>query len=523
MRRRTIILLGGAAVSAAALPVAAYGFLALNARDAPERAALDAAPEASGAGPGSPEGTWIVADVPTNFVGYRVRERLGPVAAPSDAVSRTNQVEGTATIDDGRLTALDVTVDMASLDSGSPRRDEFVREEALQVGRFPTGELHLGEPVEVGVPDPPNGTIELSVAGQLTLGGETNDVVFEVQARWNGPTIQAAGATEIERSDFGIDVSSRAGFNIDERGTIEFELTLSPQGAQVDAPPPTLVDNPATATDEGEFRPPCQSDDNTVRLDPPVLVTGTVPESDSTHFEIVSGAQQVAPVQTSTGLAGGASWSPDGSRIVYSASASVDAPRTLAVVGSGGGAPAPLPGLTGVTQPDWGADDEIVFVRGSESDGTDIWIAEPDGSDARVLVETPGADGDPRWSPDGRTVVFTTVDGANNQDVVMVGRDGRGLRTVVSGAGYEYTPSFTPDGAEVLFVRDGSIFVVALDGDHERRLTDGPSDINPAISPAGDQLAFLRKGSLYLADADGSEPACVVTHQSIGGGPRWQP
>jgi Tol biopolymer transport system component len=104
-----------------------------------------------------------------------------------------------------------------------------------------------------------------------------------------------------------------------------------------------------------------------------------------------------------------------------------------------------------------------------------------------------------------------------------VGRDGRGLRTVVGGPGYEYTPSFTPDGAEVLFVRDGSIFVLALDGDDERRLTDGPSDINPAMSPDGDQLAFLRKGSLYVADADGSEPACVVTHQSIGGGPRWRP
>jgi hypothetical protein len=75
------------------MPLGAYGFVALSSRDAPEPAALGAPPEASGGGPASAEGTWVVADVATNFAGYRVRERLGPVAAPSDAVARTDQVQ----------------------------------------------------------------------------------------------------------------------------------------------------------------------------------------------------------------------------------------------------------------------------------------------------------------------------------------------------------------------------------------------------------------------------------------------
>jgi len=523
VRRRTILLLAGVGAIVVAVPVGAYAFVALRNRDTPEPAALGA-PLGDGGGPASPDGTWVVADVATNFVGYRVRERLGPVAAPSDAVARTDQVDGTATIRAGELTALDVTVDLASLTSNSARRDDFVRGEALDVDEFPTGELHLVDPVEVGAFDSgqPHEVVELALLAELTLRGETHEIVFDVQARWNGSTIQAAGSTRIQRSDYGIDVSSRAGFNISEEGTIEFELTLASGQAAVGAPPPTLVDNPATISDEGEFRPPCQSNDTELAVDPPVLVTGSALDGDSTDVELVSGAQQVAPVVTSRGLTGGAAWSPDGDQIVYSSSTTVEDPRTLWVVAATGGVPTPVPRLSDVTHPDWGPDGQIVFVQHTEGDQSDIWVVEPDGSGARVLAETPGLDTDPRWSRDGESVVFVTVDGEQNQDVVVVGSDGRGLRTLVSTPAYDYAPSFTPDGG-VLFVRDGSIFAVGIDGEDERQLTDGPSDANPEMSPDGRQLAFLREGSLHVAAPDGSRPACVVTNESIGGGPRWRP
>jgi len=315
VRRRTVLLLAGVGAVVVAMPLCAYGFVALSSRDAPEPAALGAPPEASGGGgPASAEGTWVVADLATNFAGYRVRERLGPVAAPSDAVARTDQVEGTAILRAGELTALDVTVDLASLSSNSPRRDDFVSGEALDIDEFPTGELHLVDPVEIEAFDlvRPHDVVELAVPAELTLRGETHEVVFDVQARWNGPTIQAAGSAHIQRSDYGIDVSSRAGFNIAEEGTIEFELTFTSDHAAVGAPPPTLVDNPATISDEGEFRPPCQSDNAELRLDRPVLVTGSALHGDSTQVELVSGAHQVAPVVISLGLTGGAAWSPDG-------------------------------------------------------------------------------------------------------------------------------------------------------------------------------------------------------------------
>jgi polyisoprenoid-binding protein YceI len=518
VNRRPKNVLLAAAGAVVVLPVAAYGILALLSHDAPAPASLGSAPEAAGQGPGRADGTWVVADVPTNFVGYRVRERLGPIAAPSDAVGRTTQVDGTVRIDGSRVTALDMTVEVASLDSGTSRRDEFVRDQALDAGTFTTAEFHVDEPVDIGRPARDR-VMDLSVPGELTLRDETNDVMFDVQARWNGSTIQAAGVTEIRRSDFGIDVSSRAGFNIDEVGTIEFELTFSPEGGSVNGPPSTLVDSSETPTDEGELRPPCQSDDP-VTLDPPVLVTGST--ASTTTFALVSGRQQLVPVQSSAGLTGGASWSPDGAEIVYSSSTSPEAPRTLATVPATGGTPQPVPGLSDVTHPDWGPDGRIVYVQWT-GETSDIWVADRDGSNASRLLKTPGVDSDPRWSPNGRAVIFTTAAGASNQDVVLIDVDDPELETLAEGPGYEYAPSFTPDGDEVLFVRDGSVFAIGLDGSHERRLTHGPSDVNPEISPDGRRLAFIHDGSLFIATADGSSPTCVMTNQAISGGPRWRP
>jgi polyisoprenoid-binding protein YceI/dipeptidyl aminopeptidase/acylaminoacyl peptidase len=514
----------GAAV-VVGVPLVAYGAVAFTNRSAPAPAALDGAPEAATAGPDSLDGDWVVADVSTNFVGYRIRERIGPIAAPSDAVGRTTAVEGMARIGDGRLAVLDVTVDMSSIESDSARRDDFVREEALDVAEFPTGHVSLPEPVPIDAPQDRDAIVELSVPAELTLRDQTREVVFAVTARWNGPTIQVAGSTEIQRSDFGVDVSSRAGFNIDEVGTIEFELTFVPEGGAASTPLPTLVDNPATATDEGVLDLPCRSHDPALRLDPPVLVAATAPDSGSTRFAVVAGAGAVTTVQPVGGLSGGASWSPDGGRLVYSASATVDQPRTLAVVPAAGGTPTPIPGPIDAVQPDWGPDDRIVYVQrgGDGGEDSDIWAVRPDGTEARALVETPGVDSDPRWSPDGRTVVFVTTDGVNNQDVVVVGGDGRGLRTLVGGTAYDYAPSFTAGGERVLFVRDGAIYEIGLDGEDERRLTDGPDDAYPALSPNGGRLAFIRGGSLYVAEADGSSPTCVETGHSVDAAPRWRP
>jgi dipeptidyl aminopeptidase/acylaminoacyl peptidase len=71
--------------------------------------------------------------------------------------------------------------------------------------------------------------------------------------------------------------------------------------------------------------------------------------------------------------------------------------------------------LTWVGDPQWSpADDRIVFVtsRSNEKrDGYDsaLWLIEADGSGLRQLTHHPGANTSPRWSPDGRDILFVSA------------------------------------------------------------------------------------------------------------------
>src|SRR5689334_14689282 len=118
---RTIGLVVAAAV--VAVPAAAYGYLVVATHDAPPRATLQPASSTETGSPSTVVGTWVVASGTDGFVGYRIRERLGPVPAPSDAVGRTTVVQGSVTIVETQLTAVDITADLTKLHSDQNSRD----------------------------------------------------------------------------------------------------------------------------------------------------------------------------------------------------------------------------------------------------------------------------------------------------------------------------------------------------------------------------------------------------------------
>src|SRR4029077_11101199 len=70
--------------------------------------------------------TWSVAS--GAVAGYRVREQLGFVSAPSDAVGRTSSITGSATVtgsgDALTVSAASFSVDVSSLSSDRSMRDQ---------------------------------------------------------------------------------------------------------------------------------------------------------------------------------------------------------------------------------------------------------------------------------------------------------------------------------------------------------------------------------------------------------------
>ena len=244
--RTSPVLMAGLGV--ATLVVFVAGFLVWRAltSDAPPEVALGtsaplpsapgqaASPDdASGGsdGAGSFDGTWTIDsevgsldDGTSSFAGYRIEEELGGVGT-NTAVGRTENVQGSMTIAGTSVTALDVTVDMASLRSDDERRDSQLASRGLETARFPTATFTLAEPIEIAEVPSDGASIAATAIGDLTLHGVTQRVEVPVDARWTGDHIEVAASLEVALADH--DIEPPTGFlvlSIADTGTVELHL-----------------------------------------------------------------------------------------------------------------------------------------------------------------------------------------------------------------------------------------------------------------------------------------------------------
>jgi Tol biopolymer transport system component len=119
----------------------------------------------------------------------------------------------------------------------------------------------------------------------------------------------------------------------------------------------------------------------------------------------------------------------------------------------------------------------IAFQSG-RSGAPEIWLVDADGSNPTRLTRGPGRwQGAPRWSPDGRSIVFCSMDEDARWNVWRIGVDGSGLRQVTQDhdLGYEQIPSWSRDGRWIYFSSDrtgrAELFRVAAAGGPQEQVT----------------------------------------------------
>jgi Tol biopolymer transport system component len=112
------------------------------------------------------------------------------------------------------------------------------------------------------------------------------------------------------------------------------------------------------------------------------------------------------------GLGGRVSWSPDGSRLVYT-------------------------GIVGGDRPN-------------------LFIVNKDGSGRRRISGDAVSDYNPEWSPDGSVIAFTSEDATGQSEISLINPDGTGRRTLTTSADRsEDFSHWSPDGKKLLYIVTG--------------------------------------------------------------------
>ena len=217
--------------------LAAFGlaYFALFNDDSPPELSLETtkgATEAPAPPSGELAGTWAVGD--GSIAGYRVREKLAALPAPSDAVGRTGAITGQFVLtQEGRAYKVDMadfTVDVAQLKSDEARRDNKIRSIGLETDKFPQATFALTSPVSIPADAADGKAVTVQSEGNLTLHGVTKKVSVPLQVQRDGAQIKIVGNHEFGWADFGMTAPSVGSFvTVTGNPKLEFSLLMSKQ------------------------------------------------------------------------------------------------------------------------------------------------------------------------------------------------------------------------------------------------------------------------------------------------------
>jgi TolB protein len=182
--------------------------------------------------------------------------------------------------------------------------------------------------------------------------------------------------------------------------------------------------------------------------------------------------------------------------------------------------------------PSWSADGQWLAYVSFETKHSAIYVQLVRTGERRQVSARAGINGAPAWSPDGHKLALTLGGSGGNPDIYVLDLSSQNLTRITEDPAIDTEAAWAPDGKSLYFTSDRAggpqIYRVGLQsGDRPKRITFGSTyNARPRISADGSQLAMvtLDNGNYRIAVQDLANGSVrVLSHGRLDESPSFAP
>ncbi len=182
-------------------------------------------------------------------------------------------------------------------------------------------------------------------------------------------------------------------------------------------------------------------------------------------------------------------------------------------------------------QPSWSPDGTKLIYTSYRAGNPDLYLADLAKATTRRISARTGLNIGAAWSPLGNLLSATLSNGGNSDIFTLDPYSGKVVARLTTSSGIDASPSWSPGGSQIAFVSDRSggaqIYVMSANGSNIHRVSfHGTHNTDPSWSPAGDRLAYVTREKhfdIITCDLDGRSLVRITQGQGDNEDPSWSP